>query len=396
MKRISSLLLGVGLVALQGCSAAPGEEDNASTSSAVAPTAYINITSDGGTWYCAHAFVSNPLTVAASNWMVLLDMKGTTISGNWGNVKFSGTTGIVTGTPGTTTAVPAGATQEVFMFCANATPGGSRAAVKAYNFEISGFAACDTNSGKNPTKAALAVSMANELGRWEPDLDLAISNNKVVLSSSAVCLKNNCANTKAILGQQSYTPDQSVFNNTDYSSDLQASFARQQTTIADLQRNQPTKVPISNYMLTQVAGPVNLGLGACGPHYVFQVDYSSGANAGKPLSATDATNLMATMCFYGGFGCGGGNPYLGYITTNIAGCPSGKQCIAIDPGDGDNGSTSTTTAGSAPSYPKNMAYDPTNSLLGTQCITTKGKLGTMVSHCADMVDTCGNLYCVAS
>src|SRR4051794_29286562 len=32
--------------------------------------------------------------------------------------------------------------------------------------------ACYTNSGLNPTKAALAVAMADELGRWDPAHDL--------------------------------------------------------------------------------------------------------------------------------------------------------------------------------------------------------------------------------
>src|SRR3954451_15899773 len=68
--------------------------------------------------------------------------------------------------------------------------------------------ACYTNSGVLPTKAALAVAMVTELGRLEPAKDLVSvrvasmpSNNQnvVQLSPSAVCLKNNCANTKAIL-----------------------------------------------------------------------------------------------------------------------------------------------------------------------------------------------------
>ena len=160
----------------------------------------------------------------------------------------------------------------------------------------------------------------------------------------------------------------------------------------NLKRNNPTKAPISDYKLTQVAGPVNMGYGNCGPHYVYQVDYKS---SGQPLSANDATNLMATMCFYGAYGCGN-NSYIGYITTNLPGCPSGKQCIGIDPTDGDNGSTSTTTAGSAPSYPFNRAYDPANTLLGTQCITTAGLLGTMTSKCSFAPNTCGTLYCIAN
>jgi len=52
--------------------------------------------------------------------------------------------------------------------------------------------ACYTNNGLNPTKAALAVAMADELGRWDPAHDLTVAWNGVVaLKSSAVCVKNN-------------------------------------------------------------------------------------------------------------------------------------------------------------------------------------------------------------
>jgi hypothetical protein len=137
---------------------------------------------------------------------------------------------------------------------------------------------------------------------------------------------------------------------------------------------------------------MNLGAGNCGPHYIFQVVYSSGTNAGKPLSSTDAANLANTLCFYGQGSCGG-NPYIGYIAANVPGCPSGKTCIAIDPTDGDNSTYSTTTAGSAPTYPMNRVYDPANSLLGKQCITTRGALATLISKCSSVASTCGYLYC---
>ena len=38
-----------------------------------------------------------------------------------------------------------------------------------------------------------------------------VTDNKVTLKSTAVCVKNNCANTKPILGQQDFTADQNVF-----------------------------------------------------------------------------------------------------------------------------------------------------------------------------------------
>lgn len=393
MKRISSLLFGVGLVALQGCSAAPGAEDMGATESAVTPSgsATITITSDWGSGYCANVVLTNALTVATSRWQVLIDFKGLAIpSAPWNTVFQAASGTMVNAHPATynTAISPNGTTS--FGFCGTSTAGGVRPSIKAYNMEMDLFTTCQSNSGVNPTLAALAVSMATELGRWEPDLDLTVTNGLVKLASTAVCVTNSCKNTKAILGQQTYTPDQSVFNNTTYSETLKASFQRQKDLIANLTANNPSKVPISNYKLTQVAGPVSQGYGNCGPHYVFQVDYKT---TGLPVSATDAANLASTMCFYGGANCGGGNPYLGYITTGIKGCPTGKQCIAIDPTDGDVSSTSTTTAGSAPTYPKNVAYDPANTLLGTQCITTKGVLGTMQSKCAAMPDTCNNLYC---
>jgi len=252
--------------------------------------------------------------------------------------------------------------------------------------------ACYTNSGVNPTKAALAVAMATELGRLDPAHDLVIVGSGVGLSSSAVCVKNNCANTKALLGQQGDGPwsfmDQNVFNPAVYKNDLYASMGRQTTVLSDIQRNSPANLPPA-HKLTKVAGPVDLGLGACGPHYVFQADKADGT----PLSATDAANLANGMCFYGFGNCGNGNSYLRYTVTG-QGCPTGRTCVAIDPTDDDNGSGSTTTAGSVPTYPLNRFYDPTNSKLGSQCLTTAGKLTTMISKCASNPTTCGFLYCI--
>jgi hypothetical protein len=197
----------------------------------------------------------------------------------------------------------------------------------------------------------------------------------------------------------------SVFNNANYQSQLQAAFSRQTNNITNLLRNNQSQMP-PGHKLTLVGGPTNLGIGACGPHYIFQVDYdvppsgyqmsytNSKAVAGQPLSATDAANMVQDLCYFNQGSCGN-NTYIGFV-TNPAGCPSGKTCIAIDPTDGDNGSTSTTSAGSAPSYPANRVYDPANDLLGTQCITTGGLLGTMTSKCSFAPNTCGFLYCIAN
>jgi len=260
---------------------------------------------------------------------------------------------------------------------------------------------CYTNSGLNPTKAALAVAMADELGRWAPDKDLVRVNggaatqwNYVVqLSSSAVCLKNNCANTRAILGQQDDRLiafiDQNVFNPAVFRNDLSASLQRAQTMISDLTRNNPRNLPPA-HVLTMLGGPVDLGLSACGPHYVFQADHTDGT----PLSSTEATNLGNALCTYG-YGSCGNNPFISYTLTG-QGCPAGRTCIAVDPADGDNTSTTTTTAGSVPTYPLNRLYDPSNTFLNSACSTTTGKAGKMLSKCTAQPNTCGYLYCIPS
>ncbi|HYQ42081.1 MAG TPA: hypothetical protein VER11_08935 [Polyangiaceae bacterium] len=258
--------------------------------------------------------------------------------------------------------------------------------------------ACYTNSGLNPTKAALAVAMADELGRWVPDKDLARVNGGaatqynyiVVLSGNAVCLKNNCANTRALLGQQddrlmSFI-DQNVFNPAVFRNDLSASLERAQTMISDLSRNNPGTLPPA-HKLTRVGGPIDLGLGACGPHYVYQADHLDGS----PLTSTEASNLGKALCTYG-FGSCGSNPFIAYTLTG-QGCPAGRTCIAVDPADGDNGTSTTTTAGSAPTYPMNRVYNPDNSLLNTACTTTSGKVTKLSSRCSTVPATCGYLYC---
>ena len=63
--------------------------------------------------------------------------------------------------------------------------------------------------------------------------------------------------------------------------------------------------------------------------------------------------------------------------------------------DGDNGSTTTTTAGANPVYPMNRVYSPDNALLNTGCTTTSNKVTKLSTKCSNIVpSTCGYLYCV--
>jgi hypothetical protein len=214
----------------------------------------------------------------------------------------------------------------------------------------------------------------------------------VALKSGITCLKNNCANTKAILGQQYFTVDQNVFNATSYASDIYAAFDRETSILTNLKQNKPGSVPPA-HKLTLVGGPTNLGTGACGNHYIFQVDHTNGT----ALTTAEAANMSYTLCYYGQdvpnvYNCGG-NPFVGFTQTQVN-CPSGRVCVAIDPTDGDNGSTGTTSAGSAPTYPMNRVYDPTGVLLGTACVMTNGTLTTLKSKCAINANTCGYDYCM--
>ena len=252
-------------------------------------------------------------------------------------------------------------------------------------------AACNSMQGINTTKASLAVAMGIELGRWDTINDLQVTNNKVTLKSTAVCVKNNCANTKAILGQQDFTADQNVFQNSSYSGDLVASFGRQQNLYTNYKQNSPQYLWPA-HKLTLVGGPKDLGVGACGPHYIFQVNHLDGT----PLTTWEGYTIANTLCYFGfnalGVGCGS-NPFINpRITTNS--CAAGQTCIAIDPSDGDNGSVTTTTAGSAPTYSNNRVYNPDNSMLNSSCTTSSGKATKLTSRCSLQPSTCGYLYCL--
>jgi hypothetical protein len=391
MNKIVPLFAAVGLLAM-GCAGGADtiDSDNIAAEEAAVTggTATLAYQGDWGSGYCANITVSNGLNQSTSRWQAILDLKSNQITSSW-NVKFSGNTGRVTALPVdyNTSISPGGNVS--FGFCANAPRSNERPVLLAWNMETSVYATCSSNSGLHPAKAALAVAMGKALGRWSPNTDLTVSNGRVVLSSEGLAkCGSNCGNIKAILGQQDANfVDQGLFNATNYTEDLKASFDRQKNVIVNLTNNDKTHLPPA-HKLTLVGGPTSLGSGNCGPHYIFQVDNADG----KPLTSTQAANMGNALCFYGYGNCGD-NKYLGFQPTGVS-CPTGRTCIAIDPTDGDNGSTSTTSAGSAPTYPMNRVYDPSNALLNSACITTMGKLASLKSKCSTSPSTCGYLYCM--
>ncbi len=406
MKKLVALIGGVGALALSACTSEvmDGSETVSSENAPLVTT--VTVTNDWGGVYCAHIYVRNDLSVPANTWNAMIDLKGSTIQwingapNMWGGSP-SGLSGTINVTPMSYNAYLSPGQVMDIGFCADAPNSSARPAVVAYNTGSTQYAACSSNSGLNPTRAALAVAMATELGRWSPDTDLKITtygwDSKVELSSTGLSrCTNGCPNTKALLGQQDSavtgysgynSSNQPVFDATNYKEDLKASFNRQYNKIDDLKRNNPWLLPPA-HKLTLVGGPMSLGGGACGPHYVYKATDLNG----NPLSSSAASNLANALCFYGQGSCGQ-NPYIGFVTTS-QGCPSGQTCVAIDPTDGDTGSTSTTSAGSAPTYPLNRAWDPYNTLLGSTCIRTNGVMGHMTSRCSTTPSTCGYLYCL--
>jgi hypothetical protein len=402
MKKLIGLIGGLGCLALQACSAGTDEGDF------VGETTYFEqdgltgtmTLRDWGGVYCADFALQNGLAINATKLGLVVEVPHGSIQpgGNNGKNVWGMTTGqsngMVSFSQSSGFNLPSNWTHYA-GFCVNTAPGQPRPTLKVWNMGSNNYAPCATNSGLNPMRAALAVAMGAELRRWKPEVDLQKGwDGKVSLSSTGLArCTNGCPNTKAILGQQDEGirnfVDQNVFNPTVFMEDMKASFDRVKNKMDDLARNNPGALPV-DHNLTLVGGPVNLGLGACGPHYIYQVTHANGSE----LTTSQAQNLSNALCFYGQGSCGA-NPYIGYVSSNIPGCPYGKKCVAIDPTDGDTSSTNTTTAGSAPTYPMNRVWNPDNSLLGTSCMTTTGKAGTLQSKCSSYPATCGYLYCIA-
>lgn len=210
---------------------------------------------------------------------------------------------------------------------------------------------CNSNSGINPMKAALAVAMATEIGRLDAVNDLAISNDTVVLTGGAKskCRARgygDCSNVDAILGLQDRVVNnyvsQNVFNATSFRQDLKASFDRQKNAENSLRMNNASRVPLPHELFQTTLSDY----GACGIHYDFAV------------IGDKVENLAVRLEFFGG----SQNPFIAFRSTSAT--------ISIDPTGTMNGSTSTK---SGMCVDASVAYDL--SLKGS-CCTVSGRQGT--------------------
>jgi hypothetical protein len=183
---------------------------------------------------------------------------------------------------------------------------------------------CSQAQWQDPMRAALAVSMAREIGRIDALKDL-YKSDRVYLTQAAkdLCAGRGfaaCTNTQAILDMQLSAVNnyinQNVFSATSFREDLKASFDRQSSWEANLRMNSPSKVP-GEYTFTQL-GTFTVA-GACGVHFEFAV------------AGTNIQNVKERLVFFGG----AQNPYIAFMSTS--------STVAIDPSgtlNGDGGTSS--------------------------------------------------------
>lgn len=211
---------------------------------------------------------------------------------------------------------------------------------------------CFTLNGLNPLKAALAVSMAREMGRVDAVADLAKWDRVVIswngYSQCGMRGYPGCPNTQAILDLQLSSVnqyiDQNVFSATNFKEELKASFDRQTSWEANLRQNSPWKMP-QPHTLTQ-NGTFSMS-GACGVHF----DFIAQGNA--------IQNIRERLVFFGG----DQNPFIAFQSTS--------NTIAIDPSGTMNGDSGTSSGS------KIVACTSTNMTLKDRACSCNNKSGTL-------------------
>jgi len=210
---------------------------------------------------------------------------------------------------------------------------------------------CDTNTGVDTMKAALAVAVASELGRLDPVNDLEKGSSGVVLSAAgkAQCAArgfDGCPNVSAILGMQNTAVnqfiDQGTFNAVTFREELKASFDRQSNHDRHLSQNLPDQAPLAHELFE--VGTSDYG--ACGIHY----DYAA---AGDKVE-----NLENRMVFFGG----DANPFIDFRSS--------EGSISIDPTgtmNGDEDADSGMCTDACYAYGSSLRYS---------CCACEGATGT--------------------
>jgi hypothetical protein len=190
-------------------------------------------------------------------------------------------------------------------------------------------ALCANGDGVNSAMAALAVSTAKELKRWQPSTDFMISNGALALTGTgrSQCSDGRCWNTQAILDLQR-APHNSVkfgnvtFNADNFRSRLVAEL-NEQKICESRPGTQQSNCPAEPHKLTFRSQQP----GACDTIFTFDATSPSGAPLTNP-------SLLKNKLIYVGYP---ENPYLAFSSSG--------STVSLDPTLNLN-EGGTTTAGS--------------------------------------------------
>jgi hypothetical protein len=191
-------------------------------------------------------------------------------------------------------------------------------------------ALCSNSDGVNSAMAALAVSAAKELGRWNPTVDFAPGNGApwhttLTAAGKARCADGRCWNTQAILDLQKAPPNKVKFGNVVLNAN---NLISQLTSKWNEQKNCELRGGTGDANCTAEQHKLafkSQQAGACDTVFTFAATNTSGGALKAP------NQLKNKLLFVGGTG----NPYLAFSSTGTT--------VSIDPTLGLNDGSTTTT-----------------------------------------------------
>lgn len=196
-------------------------------------------------------------------------------------------------------------------------------------------ATCTNTEGTYATMAALAVSAALELKRWQPVKDFLVTNNAgaevLALSPAGIaqCVANGtyCINTQALLDFQKDAangkvqfPGKVLLNSAGLRSRLVARWREQQSCEAQPDNHNASNCPAEQHLLKFQSSTV----GGCDRMYSFQATSPTGAALKYPAQLKNKL-LWADKA----------NPYIGFTSSG--------STVSIDPTYGLDGVGETST-----------------------------------------------------
>jgi hypothetical protein len=200
---------------------------------------------------------------------------------------------------------------------------------------------CDNVDGTNSVMAALAVSVAQELGRWQPGKDLILTSTngtserspgsqqaiKLTRKGKARCADGKCYNTQALLDLQYdqakgqvQLPDDILLSPAALRSRLAAKLREQLACEAQPSDGQRGNCPVERHELTFIRAEQ----GGCDTNFIFKATALDGSALKHPAQLKN--NLLWVDRH---------NPYVAFTSVG--------DTVSVDPTFGLNESGATTT-----------------------------------------------------